>query len=96
MVQYLFYIANHAIEHPLDVHFEFPSQRKLVQALVRPNIGKDRLRDPDTLRVDLAPLGGVNLGRRPPEGIGELNPNVHRQMPSFVTLGYQALELRRT
>ena len=62
----LLYVMNHAVEQPLDVHFGFSSQRKSVQALVRPDIAKDGLRHPDTLRVDLTPLGGVNLRHHPP------------------------------
>ena len=62
----LLYVVNHAIEQPLDIDFVFSSQRKSVQALVRPDIAKDGLGHPDTLRVDLAPLGGVNLGHPPP------------------------------
>jgi hypothetical protein len=34
---------HHTIEHPLDVDFDFASECITIQALLRFNIGKDRL-----------------------------------------------------
>jgi len=42
---------HHTIEHPLDVDFDFASECKTIQALLRFNIGKDRLRNGKALRI---------------------------------------------
>jgi len=40
---------HHTIEHPLDVDFDFASECKTIQALLRFNIGKDRLHNEKAL-----------------------------------------------
>jgi putative tricarboxylic transport membrane protein len=62
--------VNHAIQHPLDIHLDFPPQRKTVQPLYRPYIRKNRLRNPDPLVRGTAigflsgvlPGGGATVG----------------------------------
>jgi hypothetical protein len=47
-------------EHqPLDVYFDFAPQSEPVQALVNPDIGKNRLSNSQSLRVDFTDLPPV-------------------------------------
>ena len=66
VVYYFAYIVNYAIEQPLDVYFNLASQGKAIQALVCPDVGKDRFGYGNAPRIDLSPLLSINLASHSP------------------------------
>ena len=74
----LFDIVHHAIKHPLDVNFDFASERKTIQALLGFNIGENRLHNGKALRIYFAPLVTVDfvLHRFRIIGAGRANGNI--------------------
>jgi hypothetical protein len=58
----LFDIMDHTVEHPLNVHFDLAPQRKTIESLLRPNIPKDRLHNGEPLAIDRSGFWRVYLG----------------------------------
>jgi hypothetical protein len=56
IVQDLLYVMDQAVHQPLDIYFDLSPQSEPVQALVNPDIGKNRLSDGQSLGVDFASL----------------------------------------
>ena len=52
---------NHAIKHPLNVDFNFTSERKAVHSLLGPDVCEHRLHNGHALRVNFAALFTVDL-----------------------------------
>ena len=67
------YIVNYAIEQPLDIYLDLSPQSKAIQALVCPDVSKDRLSYGNAPRIDLSPLLCINLAGHSPGKVGKLN-----------------------
>jgi hypothetical protein len=50
----LFDVMNHTVQQPLDIYFDFSPEGKTVQALLSPDIGKNRLGYGEPLWVNLS------------------------------------------
>jgi hypothetical protein len=57
----LFDIMHHTVEHPLNVHFDLSSQCKTISALLRPNVPKDWFHHGEPLAIDRSGFGRVYL-----------------------------------
>ncbi len=62
MILDLFDVMNHAVQQPLDIHFDFSPKGKTVQAFLGSDIGKNRFGYSEPLRVNLSSYLGVDLG----------------------------------
>lgn len=58
----LFDVMDHAVQQPLDIYFDFAPEGKTVQALLSPEVGKNRFGYGEPLRVNLLSLVGIYLG----------------------------------
>ena len=70
---------HHAIKHPLNVDFNFTSERKAVHSLLGPDVGEHRLHNGHALRIYLAPLVTVDLVLHGFGKIGDLRTDEYIQ-----------------
>ncbi len=87
LVHNLFDVVNRAIQSPLDIYLDLPPEGKTVQALVSPDIGKNRFGSRKPLRVNLASLFGIDLGGHSLGQIGKFHPNRHPEISPFAASG---------
>ena len=62
MIFDLFDVMNHAVQQPLDIHFDFAPEGKTIQTFLSPDIGKNWFDYGEPLRVNLSSCLGVDLG----------------------------------
>jgi len=55
------YIVNHAVEQPLDVNLDLPSQGKPIHGFTDTNVRKCRFGNGDAAMIDSSPLFAVGL-----------------------------------
>ena len=81
---------HHAIKHPLNVDFNFTSERKAIHSLLGPDIGEHRFHNGHALRVNLAALVTVDLVLHGFGKIGYLRTNEYIQRAAFGVLAVKA------
>ncbi len=81
---------HHAIKHPLNVDFNFTSERKAVHSLLGPDIGEHRLHNGHALRVNLAALVTVDLVLHGFGKIGYLRTDEYIQRATFGVFAVKA------